>query len=60
MVHIKFTARLRTPVVSPKFASMASDNAPVVSTEQRETFIEKPKDSLVDQRMVALMEVASE
>jgi hypothetical protein len=39
---------------------MASDNAPVVSTEQRETFIEKPKDSLVDQRMVALMEVASE
>jgi hypothetical protein len=60
MVHIKFTAHPQTPVVSPKFASMASDEAAEVSTEQRETSIEQPEESLAGRQMVALSEAASE
>jgi hypothetical protein len=60
MVRIKFTARPRTLVVSPKFASMALDNAPEVSTEQRETSSEQPEDSLVDQWTTVSTEIASE
>jgi hypothetical protein len=60
MVHIKFTSRPRTSIVSSKFASMALDNAPEVSTEQREISFEQPKDSLVNQRMIASTESASE
>jgi hypothetical protein len=39
MVRIKFTARPRSPILSPKFGSMASDEVLKVSTEQRETSI---------------------
>jgi hypothetical protein len=60
MVHIKFTSRPRTSIVSPKFASMALDNAPEVSTEQREISFEQPKDSLVNQWMIASTESTSE
>jgi hypothetical protein len=60
MVRIKFTTRPRTPVVSPKFASMALDNAPDVSMEQSETSSEQLEDSLVDQWKIALMKAASE
>jgi hypothetical protein len=48
MVRIKFTARPRTPVVSPKFTPMASKDAAAVSTERRETSAEKPEEFLVD------------
>jgi hypothetical protein len=46
MVRIKFTTRPRFPVVSPKFGSMASDEALKVSAEQRETSIEQLEGSL--------------
>jgi hypothetical protein len=59
MVHIIFTAHPRTPNVSPKFASVASDEAPEVSTEQRETSTEQPEESLAGQQMVASTEAAS-
>jgi hypothetical protein len=58
MVRIKFTACSRTPIVSPKFALMASNDAPKVSMGQRESSTEQPEDSLVDQWMVALTDVA--
>jgi hypothetical protein len=60
MICIKFTACPQTPVVSPKFASMALDNALKVSMEQRETSSEQPKDSLVDQRTIASIEATLE
>jgi hypothetical protein len=41
MVHIKFTARPCTPIVSPKFGSMASDEALEASMEHRETSTEQ-------------------
>jgi hypothetical protein len=47
MVRIKFTARPRTPVISPKFTLMASKDATTVSTERRETSAEKSEESLV-------------
>jgi hypothetical protein len=48
MVHVKFIARPGTSIVSPKFSSMALDDAPEVSVEQREISAEQPEDSLVD------------
>jgi hypothetical protein len=60
MVRIKFTACPRTPVVSPKSTSMVSDEAPKISTEQRETSIEQPKESLVGQQMVTSTKATSE
>jgi hypothetical protein len=60
MVHIKFTARPRPPIVLPKFAPVAWDDAIGVSTEQRESLAKQPKESLVGQQMVASTEVALE
>jgi hypothetical protein len=48
MVRIKFTARPRTPVVSSEFESMASDEAPEISTRQRETSTEQQEEYLMD------------
>jgi hypothetical protein len=56
MVCIKFTARLRTPIVLPKFCSMASNKASEVSTERRGTLTEQLEESLAGQQMVASME----
>jgi hypothetical protein len=47
MVRIKFTARPRTPVISPKFLPMASGDAPEISVEQRETSADHPEESMV-------------
>jgi hypothetical protein len=44
MVHIKFTARPRTPIISPRFAPMASDD------EHRESSSKQPEASLVDEQ----------
>jgi hypothetical protein len=60
MVHIKFTARPQTPIVSPKFTPMASKHAATISTERRETSAEKPEESLVGEPEVVSTEVASE
>jgi hypothetical protein len=60
MVCIQFTARLRTPIVSPKFVLMTLDDAIKVSMEQRETSAEQLEGSLVGQQIVTSMEVASE
>jgi hypothetical protein len=51
MVRIKFTARPRTPVVSPKFGSMASDEALEASTEHRETLTEQLEESQGSSRL---------
>jgi hypothetical protein len=59
MVHIKFSAHHRTPVVSSDFESMASDEAPEISTQQREASIEQLEESLMDQQRKASTEVAS-
>jgi hypothetical protein len=40
MVHIKFTARTRTPIVSSEIDSMASDEALETSAQQREASTE--------------------
>jgi hypothetical protein len=40
MGHIKFTARPRTPIVSSRVGSMALNEAPKISIEQRETTTE--------------------
>jgi hypothetical protein len=60
MVLIKFTAPPRTLIISPKFLSIASDEAIELSLEQRETSTKQPEESLVGQQMVASAEVASE
>jgi hypothetical protein len=59
MVRIKFTAHPHSPIVSPKFGSMASDKALKVSAEQRETLIEGLEESLGGRQMVALVEASS-
>jgi hypothetical protein len=48
------------PSSSPKLASMVSDEAPKISTEQRETSTEQPEESLTGQQMVASTEAALE
>jgi hypothetical protein len=45
MVHIKFTTCPHTPIVSPKFGSMASDKAVKTSTEHKETSTEQLEES---------------
>jgi hypothetical protein len=60
MVRIKFTARPRTPVVSPKFAPMASNDVLEVSTKQRETSANHLEESLTGRQMVASTEAISE
>jgi hypothetical protein len=60
MVCIKFTAHPQSPIVSPKFVMMASDDAPEVSTEHRETYVEQLEDSLAEKQQVASAETASE
>jgi hypothetical protein len=60
MICIKFTARPQTLIVSPKFASMASNGTPEVSTKLREASTERPEESLVGQQMIASTETASE
>jgi hypothetical protein len=59
MVRIKFTARPRSPVVSPKFGLMAWDRALEDSAEQRETSTEQLEQSLWGQQMVASVESSS-
>jgi hypothetical protein len=59
MVCIKFTARPRSPVVSPMFCSMAFDEALEVSAEQRETLCEQLEQSLGGQQMVTSTEASS-
>jgi hypothetical protein len=58
MVHIKFTARQQTLIVSPRFSPMALDDALEVTMEQRVSFAEQPEDSLVGQQTVASTEVS--
>jgi hypothetical protein len=60
MVHIKFTTRPHTPTVSPKFGSMASDEALEASAEHREISTEKLEESPRGQHAVILTEAASE
>jgi hypothetical protein len=43
MFCLKLDTRPRTPIVSPKFVSMASKDAAKVSMEQRETSVEEPE-----------------
>jgi hypothetical protein len=54
MVHIKFTARPGTPIVSPRFAPMVSED------EHRESLAEQLKTSLADEQVLVLVEAASE
>jgi hypothetical protein len=59
MVHIKFTTRSHTPVVSPKFGSMASDEVLAASADHREISTEKLEESLGGQQAVVLTEATS-
>jgi hypothetical protein len=54
-----FTTRPRTPIVSPKFSSMTSNEVPGISLSSRETSTEQSEGSLADQRVVASTEAAS-
>jgi hypothetical protein len=60
MVHVMFTARLRTLFISPKFALMAPEDAVVVPTEQREVSAKQPEGSLDGEQVVASIEVTLE
>jgi hypothetical protein len=59
MVRIKFIAWQRSPIVSPKFCLMASDEALKVSVKQWETSTEQLEESLGCQQMVASAEASS-
>jgi hypothetical protein len=54
MVRIKFFAHPRTPVVSPRFAPMASDY------EHRESSVEQPEISLTDEKVIVSADATSE
>jgi hypothetical protein len=60
MVCIKFTARPHTPIVSPKFGSMASDEALEASVEHKEILIEQLEESQGVQQAIVSTEAASE
>jgi hypothetical protein len=60
MVRIKFSARPRTPVVSPRFSPMASEDAGDVSVGHRGSSAEQLDTSLADDHNVALTEATSE
>jgi hypothetical protein len=60
MVHIKFTARPRISIVSPKFASMSLRDATKVSAEHRKTLAGQLDESLVSEWAVISTEAASE
>jgi hypothetical protein len=59
MVCIEFTARSQTPVVSPKFSLMASDEAHEISAQPGENAANQAEESLVDQKVMASAEAAS-
>jgi hypothetical protein len=59
MVRIKFTGHPRSPILSPKFCSMASDEALKISAERRETSTEQLEESLEGQQMVTLAKASS-
>jgi hypothetical protein len=59
MVHIMFTTRSHTPVVSPKFGSMASDEVLAASADHREISTEKLEESLGGQQAIVLTEATS-
>jgi hypothetical protein len=52
MVRIKFTAHPRTPVVSPKFGSMALDEALETSAKHKETSTKQLEESQGGQQVV--------
>jgi hypothetical protein len=58
MVRIKFTARPRTLIVSPKFSLMASDETPEISAQPGETSADQLEESLVDQQVMTSTEAA--
>jgi hypothetical protein len=58
MVRIKFTTLPRSPIVSPKFGSMASEEALNVFVEQRETSTEQLAESLGGRQMVTSTEAS--
>jgi hypothetical protein len=59
MVHIKFTTRPRTPIVSPKFGLMASDEALEASTEHREISTKQLEESQGGQQAIISTDAAS-
>jgi hypothetical protein len=60
MVRIKFTARPRTPVVSPRFSPMALETTTNTSVESRESSMEQPNTSLADDQAVSSTKVTSD
>jgi hypothetical protein len=58
MVRIKFTTLPRSPNVSPKFGSMALEEALKVFVEQRETSTEQLAESLGGRQMVTSTEAS--
>jgi hypothetical protein len=60
MVHIKFTTHPRTLIVSPKFGSMALEEALKASVEHKETSTEQLEESQGSQQAVISTEAASE
>jgi hypothetical protein len=59
MVHIKFVACLRTPVVSPRFEPMASEDSGDASTGHRGSLAKQPDTSLADDQVITSMEATS-
>jgi hypothetical protein len=60
MVCIKFTAHPQTPVVSPRFSPMSSEDAASVSAERRGNLAEQLETSFVDEQAVISTEATSE
>jgi hypothetical protein len=60
MVCIKFTAHPQTPVVSPRFSPMSSEDAASVSAEHRGNLAEQLETSFVDEQAVISTEATSE
>jgi hypothetical protein len=59
MVHIKFTAHTKTPVVSSEFESIASDKTLDISTQSKEASTEQREESLADQQREASTKAGS-
>jgi hypothetical protein len=59
MVRLKFTAHPRTPIISPRFAPMASKDVAEVSMEHTNISAEWPEECLADDRTVVSTDVVS-
>jgi hypothetical protein len=59
MVHVKFTAHPRTPIVSPSLSPMASESVADISVERRGSSTKQLDTTVADEQATASTEATS-